>query len=244
MSASVAFSTQALAAGRRSAAGHHLVDQPGGLRGGGRHHLALEQERGGGHHAEHPDEPGGAAGAGEDADEDLGQSDPRLRVVGHEAAVAGEADLGADAGRGARRRPGDRLAALQRLRVHAGALDLPQQRVQRHRALEEPAGGVGAGLRLHLGEHVQVHAAGEVGLGRGDDDALDGGVGQRRVDGGVELGDAVIGQHVHRAARQVPGEGRHAVGVDVGCEDRHLRSPRVRGGRVARSATTVPSGRR
>ena len=35
-----------------------------------------------------------------------------------------------------------------------------------------------------------------------------------RVDGGVELGDAVLGQHVHRAAGQVPGDGGDAVGVD------------------------------
>ena len=50
-------------------------------------------------------------------------------LVGHEAAVAGEADLGADAGGEAGGGPGDRLAALQGLRVHAGALDLPEQAV-------------------------------------------------------------------------------------------------------------------
>ena len=70
--------------------------------------------------------------------------------VGHEAAVAGEADLGADAGGEAGGGPGDGLAALERLRVHAGALDLPQQAVHRHDAVEEAAGGVGAGLLLHV----------------------------------------------------------------------------------------------
>ena len=42
---------------------------------------------------------------------------------------------------------------------------------------------------------------------------------------GVELGDALLVQHVHRAARQVPGDGGDAVGVDVVVEDGHLRPP-------------------
>ena len=131
----------------------------------GLEHLAFEQQRRGGHQAEHADQAGGAAGAGEDADQDLGEADAGLGVVGHEAAVAGEADLGADAGRGAGGGPGDGLAALHGLRVHAGALDLPEQAVHRHDAVEEAAGGVVAGALLHAGEHVEVHAGGEVGLG-------------------------------------------------------------------------------
>ena len=86
---------------------------------------------------------------------------------------------------------------------------------------KRPRAGVVAGALLHAGEEVEVHAAGEVGLGAGDDDALDGGVGEGGVDGGVEVGDALLGQDVHRLAGQVPGDGGDAVGVDVGGEDRH-----------------------
>ena len=198
-----------------------LVDQAGGLGGGGREHLALEEQRGGGHRAHHPDEAGGAAGAGEDADQDLGEADPGLRGVGDEAAMAGEGDLGADAGGEAGEGAGDGLAALQGLRVHAGALDLPEQPVHRHDAVEEAAGRGVAGAVLHAGEQVEVHAGGEVGLGRGDDEAGDGGVGERGVDGGVEVGDALVGEDVHRLAWQVPGDGCDAVGVNGGAEDRH-----------------------
>ena len=203
-----------------------LVDQAGGLRGGGGEHLAFEEQRRGGHRAHHPDEAGGAAGAGEDADQDLGEADPGLRIVGHEAAVAGERDLGADAGGEAGEGAGDRLAALQGLRVGAGALDLPQQPVHGHDAVEDAGGGVGAGGLFHAGEDVEVHAGGEVGLGAGQDDALDGGVGEGGVDGGVEVGDALVGEDVHRLAGQVPGDGGDAVGVDVGGEDRHPCLPR------------------
>ena len=85
--------------------------------------------------------------------------------------------------------------------------------MQRHGALEEAAGGVVAGPFLHAGDDAEVHAAGEVLLGGGDDDALDRRVGERGVDGGVELGDAGLGQHVHRAVGQVPGDGGDALGV-------------------------------
>ena len=91
---------------------------------------------------------------------------------------------------------------------------------------KRPRAGSAPASLLHPGEHVEVHAAGEVGLGRGDDDALHGRVGEGGVDGGVELGDALVGQHVHRPAGQVPGDGGDAVGVGVGGEDRHLRPPR------------------
>jgi hypothetical protein len=201
--------------------GHDLVDQARGLRGLGRHHLAFEQDRGGTHHAEHAGDAGGAAGAGEDADEDLGQADARLGVVGGEAAVAGERDLGADAGREAGGGPGDGLAALVGLGVHARPLDLAQEAVERHQPLEEAARGVGAGGLLHAGDDVEIHAAGEVGLPARDDDAAAGGVAEGAVDGGVELGDALLVEDVHRAARRVPGDGGDAVDIELVVEGGH-----------------------
>ena len=57
---------------------------------------------------------------------------------------------------------------------------------------------------------------------------LTAGSARARVDGGVELGDALVGQDVHRAAGQVPGDGGDAVGVDVEGEDRHVRPPECR----------------
>ena len=69
--------TQAFAVARRSAGGTTSSIRPACLRGGGGEHLAFEQEGGGGHEAQHADEAGGAAGAGEDAEEDLGEADAR-----------------------------------------------------------------------------------------------------------------------------------------------------------------------
>ena len=210
-------------AARQLIRGNDLVDQARGRLAAEGEHLAFEQVGRGAHQAEHAHEAGGAAGAGEDADEDLGQADAGLRVVGHEAAVAGEADLGADAAE----RPGAAQAiGLPPFRVFGS---MPARSIfrqpcmammpsKRPRARSAPA-------RAFISASVQVHAAGEIGLRAGDDGALDGGVGEDAVDGGVELGDAVLGQHVHRAAGQVPGDRRDAVGVDVGVKDRHLGSP-------------------
>ena len=151
----------------------HLVDQAGGLRALGVAQLALEQEGRGGHGAHLARQPRGAAHAGEDADQDLGQADLGLGIVGAEDAVAGEGDLQPDAERGAGQGGGDGLASLVRLGLHARALDLPQDGVGAHQAVEEAAGGVVAGLLLHAGDDVEVHAAGEaVGLAGGDDGAL------------------------------------------------------------------------
>jgi hypothetical protein len=81
--------------------GHDLIDQQRGLRLPGVQHLAFQKHRGRLHCADHAGIADRAAAAGEDADEDLRQADLGLGIVGHEAAVTGERDLGADARTGA-----------------------------------------------------------------------------------------------------------------------------------------------
>ncbi len=91
---------------------------------------------------------------------------------------------------------------------------------------KRPRAGSVPARSFMVARRFEVHAAGEVGLGGGDDDALDRGVGEGGVHRGVEFGDAVLGQDVHRAAGEVPGDGGDAVGVGVGGEDRHSCLPR------------------
>jgi hypothetical protein len=97
--------------------------------------------------------------------------------------------------------------------------------VERHQPVEEAARRILAGAVAHLGDQAEIHAGREIGLGRGDDDALHGRIAERPVDAGVELADAVLVQDVHGLARQVPGDRGDAVGIEVVAEDGHADSP-------------------
>ena len=172
--------------------------------------------------AEQPDDAGDAAGAGQQAEGDLGQAELRLRVVQRDPAVAGQRDLEAAAERGAVQRGDDGLA--ERLEPAQVGLDLG-----------DAGGELGRVLVGHLGQQLEV-AAGEEGvLRRGDDHAGD------RVLLGVEPVDACRQRRaegvVHRVgalARVVQRQRDDAVGVlvpadgVVSCQSDslHDRSPR------------------
>ena len=155
-----------------------------------------------------------AAGAGKQADLDLGQADARLRVLRGDAMVAREAELERAAERGAVDGGGPRLAAGFQPPVEQRELAalLEQLGVRRLLALLACHVGKGAVERL---QHGEVGAAGERVLARGDDRALDGGLVGDAVDDRAQLLDHVHVDDVHRAARHVPGDERDAVGIDV-----------------------------
>ena len=139
--------------------------------------------------------------------------------------MAGERDLVADAERGAGQGGNDRFAAAAGFRVHAGALNLAQQPVEIHGAVEEALGGIFASHFLHFRDDVEIHASGKIRLSGGDDDPLHRVVGQCRIHEAVKLVHAVEREHVHRLALEVPDDGGHAVGVGGGGENAHLGSP-------------------
>ena len=204
---------------------HDLVNQPRALGLLRIQHLAFQEDRRRRHRADHAGIPRRAAAAGEEADKDLRQADLRLRAVGHEAAVTGQRDLCSDTCRGAGQGAGHRLAAFHGLRVHPRAFQLAQDMVAGHGEIEQRLGRVFPRLLADLRQHVQVHPARECFLARGDDDALDGVVGQRGIDHLAHLGEALAAHHVHRLARHVPGQRRNAVGVHGIGEIGHVLSP-------------------
>ena len=131
--------------------------------------------------AEHPDDAGDAAAAGQQAEGRLGQADLGRGVVDDDPVVAGQRDLEAAAEGGAVDRGHDR--AWERLEPAQVGLD-------RLDAGEDRRGVVGR--RLH---HQREVAAGEEGLlGAGDHDAGD--VVARRGQLGVQPVDG----RVHRVA--------------------------------------------
>ena len=181
--------------------------------------LALQQEGRGAHDTHHADQPGGPAGARKEADHDLGQADLGTRVLGGDAVVAGKAKLEPDSHRGAGRGPDERFAAFVGFRVGACAFNFAQDPVELHDEAENGLGRVAAcfqRLGLHPGDDVKVHATGEIGLAGGEDHAPDRVIGQGGVHMGVELTDALLVQHIHRGAGQVPGNGGDAIGGGIG----------------------------
>ena len=107
-----------------------LVDEAHLLGCGGLQLLALEQHLQRVRRRHEPRDPLRAAAAGEEADLDLRQADPRLVAVGGDAVVAGERQLEAAAHADAVDRDGDRLAA---------GLEPPVDDVQFLRLLDEGA---------------------------------------------------------------------------------------------------------
>ena len=132
----------------------------------------------------------------------------------------------ANARGGAGQGGGNRLAALVGLGVHARAFNLAQQVMHAHRAFKQTLGRIVARVLFHLGEQVQVHATGKGAfLARGNDDALDGVIGQRGVNQRVQLAKAVNGHDVHGFACDIPSDDGNAVGVCFQCEIGHCYLP-------------------
>ena len=104
-------SSQRFARGEQLAGRHDLVHQAQLLRFRGGDVAAFEQERQRLRHADQARHALRAAAARQQADLDLGQADEGLRVVGHDAVMAGEAQLEAAAEREAVDRGDERLAA-------------------------------------------------------------------------------------------------------------------------------------
>ena len=157
-----------------------------------------------------------AASAREDADLDLRQGHLDLVGIRRDAAVAGQRHFEGAAHAGAVDRRDPRLARC---------LDLAEQPVHRADAIEQRLRRLLGVLRLVGSEllqrtlhHGEVRTAGIGFLARRDDRALDGFVLGHLVDDPVELGDRLLGEHVHRAARHVPSHQGDAVGVDVEAE--------------------------
>jgi hypothetical protein len=208
--------------------GDNLVDQARALGVPGRGELAFQKEGGRHHRAQLARQPRGAARAGEDADHDLGQADLGLRVVGGDDAVTGEREFQPDPQRGSRQGRDDGLAAFQGLRVHPGAFDLAQDMVHLHHAVKDRL----RAARPHLGDDVQVHAASEILLAAGDDDALDGSIRQRRVDQAVQRGEGLGRHDVHGFGLNVPDDAGDAVCIGGHGEIGHLKAPRAAMGRL------------
>ena len=154
----------------------------------------------------------GAAGAGEQADLDFGQTKPRLRIVGGDAVMAGQRQLEAAAEREAIDRGGPRLArgldVAEHLREAAALVE--QHLVGRDLALLLQRLRIGV---AHALQHREIGAGAERFLAGGDDDALHGGISGGLLHDRLELIDRGLVQHVHRAAGNVPGDERNAVGV-------------------------------
>ena len=149
-----------LGLGQKLVGRHDLVDQAQALGGVDREVLAFEQDGRGVHHADQARDALRAAGARQQADLDLGLADLGARVGRGDAVVGGQADLEAAAqGRAVDRRH-DRLAA---------GLLAAEQLLELAELVHQLAGVGGVGAQ----KHFQVGAGDEVGLGRGDDDALD-----------------------------------------------------------------------
>ena len=123
---------QSFAVCTRSGGRHHGVDQLHRLGPVELELVALEQKLQRIGRLQHAGDALGAAGAGKQADLDLGQAEPRLRVVGGDAVMAGQRQLEAAADRGAVDRRDPRLAA---------GLDAPIEQRQLAAFVEQPLAG-------------------------------------------------------------------------------------------------------
>ena len=211
-----------LGACKKRIGGDHLIDQPGRFGRFRVKHLALEQHGRCGHRADHARIPRRAAAAGEQAHEDLGQADLGLGIVGHEAAVTGERDLGADARAGAGDGDGHRLAALVGLGVHPRALKLAQDAGAAHGEIKQRLRRIIARLGRDTGQRVQIHPACEGVLARGQHDTLDAGVAERVIDQLIDQRIGFARQHIHRTCLDVPSDDGNAVGALLHREIGHL----------------------
>ena len=184
----------------------------------------------------------GAAGAGEQADLDFGEAEPGLGIFGGDAVMAGQRQLEAAAERQAVDRGGPRLARGLDIAEHlreAAAL-VEQHLVGGDLALLLQQFGVGM---AHALEHREVGAGAKRFLARGDDDALDRGVLRGLLDDCLELVDRGLVQHVHRTARNVPGDERDAVGVGLEFEilEGHVVAPSMPAAHAGAAVVSVRS---
>ena len=214
-----------LGAGKQVFGGHDFVDQASGAGGFWIRELAFQQIGRSHHRAQFARKPGGAACARKDADHDFGQADFGAGVIGGDDAVAGQWQFEPDAKRCARQGRDNRLAALKGLLVHPRAFNLAQHAVHPHHAVENRLGPACA----HLGDDVQIHAAGEILFRRGDDDAAGLWVGQGAINHLRQLQKAGGRHHIHRLGHNIPSQGDNAVGVHGIGEIGHRAVPLTKG---------------
>ena len=130
--------------------------------------------------------------------------------------MAGQRQFEAAADAGALDRAGDRLA---------GGFQATKQLVQHEHIVEDRGGGgaLAIGTGQHRPEIFQVHAGHEAAvLARCDDRALDALFRRDAGDGGVEVGQEVGADDVHRLAGYVDRQGGDAVGIDVEADGFHV----------------------
>ena len=77
-------------------------------------------------------------------------------------------------------------------------------------------------LGPHGGDDVKIHAAREILLARGDDDALRRRIGQGLIDLGRQVHERLGRHDVHRLVLDIPGQGNDAIGVHGIGEIGHL----------------------
>ena len=153
-----------------------------------------------------------SASAGKEPDLDLRQPDARLVAVGDDAIGARERQLEAATHAHPVDRRGDRLAAGLEPAEDQRILPDPLDEGAHRRLLAFRLGATGEFGARGL-EHGEVGAGREALLARGDDAALDRGVGCDLVGDLAELADDFVVQDVHRPAGHVPGDERDSVGV-------------------------------
>ncbi len=189
---------------------HDLVDDAHAQCGLRIDALAFEHEGQRGHGADHARQALRAAAARDEADLGLRKADARLRIVGHDAIVAGERELQPAAERGSVHRGDDGFLA---------GFELAEGRMQGGHHLERGGCGI-LPARAAIGEHlVEIGAGAKAArLSAGDDEALDGGIRRHLVRDFGELGDRRHRQNVERAVGHVPDERDDTVGVLVPLE--------------------------
>ena len=128
---------------------------------------SLEQQRQGFERPQHAQVALGAAETRKETDLGLGQAEQGARVVGRDAAMAGEADL----------EPAAECRAVNRCdKGLFGGLDPPKQAMNIHESVEEAAAPLPFdfpwGARQHRFEPIEIGTGDESGFAAGDDDTL------------------------------------------------------------------------
>ncbi len=193
---------------------HNDIDQLHGLGAIDADLVALEQELQGLGRRQHPGDPLRAAAAGKQADLDLRQAKPRFRIVGRNTMMAGQRQFEAAAQSGA---VDGRYPWLATGLDAATELGKPsalgeQASTRRFLALLLRRFGKHSAQRL---ENGQIGSGGKRVFAGGDDGAFDGFVAGKVLDDRRKFIHHRRVDDVHRAARNVPGYERNAVGAGL-----------------------------